>query len=109
MTEKHGYVGQKKRFRLRGWKKLPYALDDKISGGVAFVMPDMFRTLKFCNGRFKDDNPMFGNEGWKHLEILESEEYYQLKKHTAGEKRRCVRCLVQKEKEVRGDLTVIPV
>ena len=70
MTEKHGYVGQKKRFRLRGWKKLPYALDDKISGGVAFVMPDMFRTLKFCNGRFKDDNPMFGNEGWKHLEIL---------------------------------------
>ncbi|MCR4907467.1 MAG: radical SAM protein [Lachnospiraceae bacterium] len=67
------YVCLKNRFCLRGWKKLPYALEDKESGDVAFMMPGEFHTLKFCNGRFTEDSPMFGTEGRKHLEFLEKQ------------------------------------
>ena len=40
MTENQGYIRLKNRFRLRGWKKLPYALEDKETGRIWMLTSD---------------------------------------------------------------------
>ena len=53
------YILLKRGFSLRGWKGLPYALVERGTGAVAFMRQDAFRVLRFCNGRFTEDSPVF--------------------------------------------------
>lgn len=66
-----GYVRIKPEYLLRGWQGLPYALVRHGSGMPLFMRADVFRTLRFCNGRFTADSPVFLGAGVKHLEELD--------------------------------------
>ncbi|MBQ3301408.1 MAG: radical SAM protein, partial [Eggerthellaceae bacterium] len=61
------YILLKRGFSLRGWKGLPYALADRSTGAVAFMRQDAFRVLRFCNGCFSEDSPVFSG---KRREVL---------------------------------------
>ena len=65
------YIRLKRDFVLRGWKGLPYALVNRRTGAVAFMRQDAFRALRFCNGRFTEDSPVFFGERKEVLRQLD--------------------------------------
>lgn len=66
-----GYIRIKQEYLLRGWQGLPYALVRRDGGRPAFMRSDVFRTVKFCNGRFTAASPVFLGTRRKHLEELD--------------------------------------
>lgn len=70
--DKAGYIRIKPDYLLRGWQGLPYALVNRQNGRPYFMEADVFRTTRFCNGRFSADSPVFIGESQKHLEALDA-------------------------------------
>ena len=54
-----GHVRIRPEYQLRGWQGLPYALVKKGGARPLFMRSDAFRTVRFCNGRFTEDSPVF--------------------------------------------------
>lgn len=52
------YLRLKEPFALRGWERLPHALQHLGSGETVFLDETDFRGLSFCNGRFDLDSPL---------------------------------------------------
>ncbi len=48
----------KERYRLRGWERLPYAIQDVATGGVVFLDEKAFQAVSFCNGMVDADLPL---------------------------------------------------
>ena len=53
------YLIINKQFLLRGWTGLEHGVTDSKSGYTAFFPENVYDTLKLCNGRFKDNSPLF--------------------------------------------------
>lgn len=66
-----GYVRIDPAYNLRGWKGLPYALVDRMTGRAFFMPQGAFRTLALCNGKFTADSPLFLGARKEHLRELE--------------------------------------
>lgn len=47
----------KERFILRGWERLPYAVQDRRTGITVFLDEPSFQTASFCNGLVDVDSP----------------------------------------------------
>ena len=43
---------------LRGWDRLPHAIQDLRTGATSFLGPDEFTVLALCNGSFDLDSPL---------------------------------------------------
>jgi len=52
------YYRLKERYVLRGWERLPYALQDTRSGLVSFLDEKAFQAVSFCNGILDVDGPL---------------------------------------------------
>lgn len=52
------YYRLKNRYLLRGWEKLPYALADRTTGRVIFILAEEMSALELCNGRINLDLPI---------------------------------------------------
>lgn len=68
----NGFVRIKPDYLLRGWQGLPYALVKKDGGKPFFMKSDAFRAVRFCNGRFTADSPVFLGSRKQCLEELDS-------------------------------------
>ncbi|MBR3225446.1 MAG: radical SAM protein [Atopobiaceae bacterium] len=69
--DRRRYIRIKPDYALRGWQGLPYALVRRDGGPPAFLTPDVFRTVRFCNGRFPADSPVFLGKRAEHVEELD--------------------------------------
>ena len=69
--DKSGYIRIKSDYLLRGWQGLPFALVRRDDGKTLFMKADVFRTVRFCNGRFTADSPVFLGAGKEHLRLLD--------------------------------------
>jgi hypothetical protein len=47
----------KGQFILRGWERLPYAIQDRRTGRTAFLDETFFQAASFCNGLVDVDSP----------------------------------------------------
>ena len=65
------FAGLDRRFLLRGWQGMPYALLDDITGQVCIVPEAVFRTMQLCNGQYREYDPVFFGPRRKILEELE--------------------------------------
>ena len=65
-----GYVRLANKYVLRGWKDIPYALEDRTTSKLLYMREDVFRTVQLCNGRFKEDSPVFLGVRQIHLAEL---------------------------------------
>ena len=65
------YYRLKKRYRLRGWELLPYALVDMNNGTALFIKPEEMDALKLCNGRVDMDIPLISSDIRKMLPLME--------------------------------------
>ena len=64
------YVIINKQFLLRGWIGLEHGVMDSKSGYTAFFPENVYDTLKLCNGRFKDNSPLFMGARKDHLKFF---------------------------------------
>ncbi len=51
-----------RRYRLRGWELLPWAVVDTESGRALFISEQEMEALKLCNGRIETDLPLIPRE-----------------------------------------------
>ena len=51
-----------KRYRLRGWELLPYAVADRETGKAIFINAQEMDALKLCNGLIETDIPLISQE-----------------------------------------------
>lgn len=73
MSNENRYVLLDRRYLLRGWQDIPYALVDSLGARAAVVSKSVFDTLQLCNGRFRASDPMFIGVRREHLERFEQE------------------------------------
>ncbi len=52
------YCRLKERYRLRGWERLPFAIQDVATGGVLFLDEKAFQAASFCNGMVDVASPL---------------------------------------------------
>ena len=56
------YYRLNKKYSLRGWKKLPYAIVDNEVHAATFVNKTAFDALELCNGQIDLDLPLISND-----------------------------------------------
>lgn len=52
------YYKLKERYRLRGWERLPYAIQDTQTGSTDFIDEIAFQAASFCSGLVDVDSPL---------------------------------------------------
>ena len=65
-----GYLTLKKRYVLQGWTGMKHGITDTVSGGTLFLPGNVYDTLRFCNGRFEEDSPVFLGQRKEHLKAF---------------------------------------
>lgn len=65
-----GYLILKKRYVLRGWKGTKHGITDTENGETLFLPGNVYDTLRFCNGRFEEDSPVFFGQRKEHLKAF---------------------------------------
>ena len=56
------YYRLNKKYSLRGWEKLPYAIVDNEVHAATFVNKTAFDALELCNGQIDLDLPLISND-----------------------------------------------
>ena len=66
-----------KRFLLRGWEKLPYAIVDTQEGTVSFVPKDHMAALMRCDGCWDFDSPFISEQERSIAKTLLEKDYIE--------------------------------
>lgn len=64
------YCRLKDEYKLRGWKLLPTGVVDSRTGRYTFLEPEVYRTLKLCNGAFDEDSFIFSGKDRENIRDL---------------------------------------
>ena len=67
------YCTLKERYRLRGWERLPYAIQDVAAGGVVFLGEKAFQAASFCNGLVDVTSPLLLPEHRQAVALLKEQ------------------------------------
>ncbi len=62
-----GYLILKEQYLLRGWEGLKHGVTDIKTGQTFFMPGNVYDTLKFCNGKFEAESPVFMGGRKAHL------------------------------------------
>lgn len=65
------YYRLKKKYRLRGWEKLPCAVVDRELGKAYFISPQELEALDLCNGRIDTDLTLIPDKIRKMLNVMQ--------------------------------------
>ena len=63
----------KEQFRLRGWEKLPWGIEDRKLHTSTYITKRQMEALKLCNGKIDLDLPLIAADIRKMIPELEKE------------------------------------
>ena len=65
------YYKLKKKYRLAGWEKLPYAVVNRKTGDTLFISAQEMDALRLCDGKIDVDLPLIPKEIREMLPVME--------------------------------------